>query len=70
MKKIKKGVRGVYEAKEVIAAIGIFAIDEKGRELILGSSVAQSIVRSALENFQDGKIVKSSLGCLTNLAVV
>ncbi|KAL4508340.1 hypothetical protein ABPG72_003644 [Tetrahymena utriculariae] len=61
-----------FVQKEVLALIGVFAIEEEGRQLVLRQvpKLSSSIIKICLNSFEDSKLVKVSLGCLTNLSVL
>ena len=62
----------IYCYKELIALLGVFAIEDTYRDKILTqcSKISTNIVRIALQFFEDVKLVKTTIGCLTNFAVV
>ena len=63
----KMGIAFIY--KEIIGCLGVLAVEEKHRQEIVDNNQGLSLVVTAAKlNLNKPKIVKTTLGCLINLA--
>lgn len=54
--------------KELLGCIGVLASESKNRDVILNNKGIQLVVYCGKLNINKPKIVKTALGCLTNLS--
>ena len=56
----------------MLALLGVFAIEDENREKMFAAQQLQlvsQIVKVGLDYFEDSKLVKTTVGCLTNFSV-
>lgn len=64
--------RTIYCYKELIALLGVFAIDDTNRDGILSScpKISTNIIKIALLFFEDVKLVKTSIGNIVKFFMI